>query len=304
MGTPLYGRYILEKLCKIVDVSLVVCQPDKPSGRDKRIEIGEVKKYSQENNLDICQPDKIKNNTAFINKIKKIAPDFIFVAAYGKILGKEILELPKYNCINVHSSLLPKYRGAAPINWAIIKGEKKTGITIMEMDEGMDTGNIILKKEINIEPNDDVNSLTIKLAVLGAIGIDEFIANILKTEYKFKSFPQDNTESSLAPKISKEICKIDWNNNCEEISNLIRGVSSWPGAHSLNSNNESVTIWSAKTNYEIEGVPGEIKKINKKMFVCCGNGSLEIIKIQKSGKKVLAGNDFINGIKKNENFFK
>ena len=183
MGTPLFGKYILERLVKIVNIKLVLCQPDKPSGRNQKVEFGEVKKYSIENNLRILQPDKIKNNSTIIQEVKNIKPDFIFVAAYGKILNKEILDLPKFGSINVHSSLLPKYRGAAPINWSIINGDKTTGVTIMKMDEGMDTGDIILSNEINISDHDNVETLTKKLAIVGSNLIEIFINNFKNNGY-------------------------------------------------------------------------------------------------------------------------
>lgn len=297
MGTPLFGKYILERLVKIVNIKLVLCQPDKPSGRSQKVEFGEVKKYSIENNLKILQPDKIKNNTSIIDEIKNIKPDFIFVAAYGKILNKEILDLPKFGSINVHSSLLPKYRGAAPINWSIINGDKTTGVTIMKMDEGMDTGDIILSNEINISDYDNVETLTEKLAITGSNLIEIFIKNFKNKGYQFESFAQNDNESSIAPKMNKDISKINWEKDSNTINNLIRGSYPWPGANCLDSNDQLVNIWEAVPDNKIFGEPGEIKKNNNKMYVCCGKGSLEILKIQKSGRKVMSGVDYLNGIK-------
>ena len=297
MGTPLFGKYILEKLSKIVNIKLVLCQPDKPSGRNKKIEIGEVKKYSIENNLRILQPDKIKGNTSIIEEIKNIKPDFIFVAAYGKILNKDILDLPKFGSINVHSSLLPKYRGAAPINWSIINGDKTTGVTIMKMDEGMDTGDIILSEELNIGEFDNVETLTEKLAIVGSNLIEIFINNFKNKGNEFESFPQNDAESSTAPKMSKDISKINWEKDSNIINNLIRGSYPWPGANCVDSNDQLINILEANSNNKIFGEPGEIKKEDNKMYVCCGKGSIEILKIQKSGRKVMSGINFLNGIK-------
>ena len=297
MGTPLFGKYILEKLSKIVNIKLVLCQPDKPSGRNKKIEIGEVKKYSIENNLRILQPDKIKGNISIIEEIKKIKPDFIFVAAYGKILNKEVLDLPKFGSINVHSSLLPKYRGAAPVNWSIINGDKTTGVTIMKMDEGMDTGDIILSKKLDISAYDNVETLTEKLAIVGSNLIEIFINNFKNKGNEFESFPQNDAESSTAPKMSKDISKINWEKDSNIINNLIRGSYPWPGANCVDSNNQLINIWEANSNDKILGEPGEIKKEDNKMFVCCGQGSIEILKIQKSGRKIMSGINFLNGIK-------
>ena len=297
MGTPLFGRYILEKLSKIVNIKLVLCQPDKPSGRNKKIEIGEVKKYSIENNLRILQPDKIKGNISIIEEIKSIKPDFIFVAAYGKILNKEVLDLPKFGSINVHSSLLPKYRGAAPINWSIINGDKTTGVTIMKMDEGMDTGDIILSEELNIGEFDNVETLTEKLAIVGSNLIEIFINNFKNKGNEFESFAQNDAESSAAPKMSKDISKINWEKDSNIINNLIRGSYPWPGANCVDSNDQLINIWEANSNNKIFGEPGEIKKEDNKMYVCCGKGSIEILKIQKSGRKIMSGINFLNGIK-------
>ena len=297
MGTPLFGKYVLEKLSKIVNIKLVLCQPDKPSGRNKKIEIGEVKKYSIENNLRILQPDKIKGNISIIEEIKKIKPDFIFVAAYGKILNKEVLDLPKFGSINVHSSLLPKYRGAAPVNWSIINGDKTTGVTIMKMDEGMDTGDIILSKKLDISAYDNVETLTEKLAIVGSNLIEIFINNFKNKGNEFESFPQNDAESSTAPKMSKDISKINWEKDSNIINNLIRGSYPWPGANCVDSNNQLINIWEANSNDKILGEPGEIKKEDNKMFVCCGQGSIEILKIQKSGRKIMSGINFLNGIK-------
>ena len=297
MGTPLFGKYILEKLSKIVNIKLVLCQPDKPSGRNKKIEIGEVKKYSIENNLRILQPDKIKGNASIIEEIKNIKPDFIFVAAYGKILNKDVLDLPKFGSINVHSSLLPKYRGAAPINWSIINGDKTTGVTIMKMDEGMDTGDIILSEELNIGEFDNVETLTEKLAIVGSNLIEIFINNFKNKGNEFESFAQNDAESSAAPKMSKDISKINWEKDSNIINNLIRGSYPWPGANCVDSNDQLINIWEANSNNKIFGEPGEIKKEDNKMYVCCGKGSIEILKIQKSGRKIMSGINFLNGIK-------
>lgn len=297
MGTPLFGKYVLEKLSKIVNIKLVLCQPDKPSGRNKKIEIGEVKKYSIENNLRILQPDKIKGNASIIEEIKNIKPDFIFVAAYGKILNKDVLDLPKFGSINVHSSLLPKYRGAAPINWSIINGDKTTGVTIMKMDEGMDTGDIILSEELDIGEFDNVETLTEKLAIVGSNLIEIFINNFKNKGNEFESFAQNDAESSAAPKMSKDISKINWEKDSNIINNLIRGSYPWPGANCVDSNDQLINIWEANSNNKIFGEPGEIKKEDNKMYVCCGKGSIEILKIQKSGRKIMSGINFLNGIK-------
>ncbi len=294
MGTPYFGKEILKKLHTDFSVHTVVCQPDKPVGREKKIIYSEVKNFALKANLKILQPEKIKNNEAFLNELRKINPDFIFVAAYGKILTNDILDIPKFGCINVHSSLLPKYRGAAPINWSIINGDKETGVTIMEMDEGMDTGNIILSKKIAIAESDNVSSLTEKLASCGCDAIGEFVQKFLKTG-SIDSKPQDNALASIAPKIDKEKCKIDWSGKSFDILNLIRGSNPWPGATTTLFKNK-ITIWEAKNAGPALAKPGSIRKIEKKMFVSCKDNEIEIIKIQKSGKNIMDGKSFINGI--------
>lgn len=219
------------------------------------------------------------------------------MAAYGKILNKEVLDLPKFGSINVHSSLLPKYRGAAPVNWSIINGDKTTGVTIMKMDEGMDTGDIILSKKLDISAYDNVETLTEKLAIVGSNLIEIFINNFKNKGNEFESFPQNDAESSTAPKMSKDISKINWEKDSNIINNLIRGSYPWPGANCVDSNNQLINIWEANSNDKILGEPGEIKKEDNKMFVCCGQGSIEILKIQKSGRKIMSGINFLNGIK-------
>ena len=294
MGTPYFGKEILKKLHTDFSIHTVVCQPDKPVGRKKEFIYSEVKNYALKENLRILQPEKIKNNESFLNELKAINPDFIFVAAYGKILTKDVLNIPKFGCINVHSSLLPKYRGAAPINWALINGDKETGVTIMKMDEGMDTGNIILSKRISIEEGDNVLSLTEKLATIGCNAIGEFFKKFLESGC-INSKAQDNSLASVAPKIDKEICKIDWSKNSFDILNLIRGSNPWPGATTTLFKSK-VTIWEAQVAGPALAKPGSIKKIDKKMFVSCKDKEIEIVKIQKSGKNTMDGKSFINGI--------
>ena len=182
MGTPDFALTILKELDLEYGVKLIVAQPDKPTGRKKEIVFNPVKQFAVNKNINILQPEKIKGNSEFVRELLNISPDIIYVAAYGKILSEEILKIPKYGCINIHASLLPKYRGAAPINWALINGDNETGITLMKMDAGMDTGDIISSHKINIEDDDNVESLSNKLANLGAKKLIDFTDTLIKKD--------------------------------------------------------------------------------------------------------------------------
>lgn len=294
MGTPGFALRILEALNDQYDVELVVTQPDKPVGRKKEIVFNPVKKFALDKNLNLLQPDKLKDNHQAVETLKSINPDIVCVAAYGKILPEEILDIPKYGCINVHASILPKYRGAAPINWSLINGEKETGITIMKMDSGMDTGNIISSHKIKINDDDDTLILTEKLSILSAKKIVEFINNlVLNGSYESKS--QNENEATLAPKIKKEDALIDWQKDAEGIRNLIRGCNPWPVAHT-HFKDQIIRIFKVSLDNSSNINPGQIVNKDGRLIVGCGQGSIEIFEIQRSGQKRLSGKEFLNGI--------
>jgi len=294
MGTPGFALRILEALNDQYDVELVVTQPDKPVGRKKEIIFNPVKKFALDKNLNLLQPDKLKDNHQAVETLKSINPDIVCVAAYGKILPEEILDIPKYGCINVHASILPKYRGAAPINWSLINGEKETGITIMKMDSGMDTGNIISSHKIKINDDDDTLILTEKLSILSAKKIVEFINNlVLNGSYESKS--QNENEATLAPKIKKEDALIDWQKDAEGIRNLIRGCNPWPVAHT-HFKGQIIRIFKVSLDNSSNINPGQIVNKDGRLIVGCGQGSIEIFEIQRSGQKRLSGKEFLNGI--------
>ena len=294
MGTPGFALRILEALNDQYDVELVVTQPDKPVGRKKEIVFNPVKKFALDKNLNLLQPDKLKDNHQAVETLKSINPDIVCVAAYGKILPEEILDIPKYGCINVHASILPKYRGAAPINWSLINGEKETGITIMKMDSGMDTGNIISSHKIKINDDDDTLILTEKLSILSAKKIVEFINNLLLNgSYESKS--QNENEATLAPKIKKEDALIDWQKDAEGIRNLIRGCNPWPVAHT-HFKDQIIRIFKVSLDNSSNINPGQIVNKDGRLIVGCGQGSIEIFEIQRSGQKRLSGKEFLNGI--------
>lgn len=302
MGTPEFAVPCLEFLINSKhEVIGVFTQPDKPSGRGHKINITPVKAKALENNIPIFQPTTLKNED-IINEIKDLNPDLIVVVAYGQILPKEILQIPKFGCINVHASLLPKYRGAGPINWVIINGEEKTGITTMYMDIGLDTGDMILKEEIEIGSNETAGELHDRLMQLGAKVLGETI-NLLETD-KIMSIPQNHSESSYAPMLNKDLGKIDWNKSAEEIKNLIRGTIPWPTAYTTY-NSQVVKIWKSRVIESTkEYKPGMILEVQKDcILVGTGKNILAIEEIQFSGKKRMGVKDYLvgNNIETNKN---
>jgi len=238
MGTPDFSVSALEEMYNNgYNVLLAVTQPDKPSGRDLKIKPTPVKQFALAHNIEILQPEKIKNNIEFFNKLKALEPDIIVTAAYGKILPQEILSLPKIACLNIHASLLPKYRGAAPIQWSIINGDKTTGITIMKMDEGMDTGDIILQKEISIEDNETYGTLYEKLKIIGG----KLLIDVLKNIENISAVKQ-GYNYTMAPMIEKSLGLIDFNKSALAIHNLVRGLNPTPGAYFVYDNN-TYKVW-------------------------------------------------------------
>lgn len=294
MGTPDFAVPSLESLYdEGYSVELVVTQQDRRRGRGKKVQYTPVKEKAMELGLEVFQPDSI-NHIDSINKIKEISPDFIVVVAYGQILKKEILEIPKYGCFNVHASLLPKYRGAAPINWAIINGERETGITIMEIDEGLDTGDMILYDSIPIKEDDDAPTIHDKLAKLGGALIIKALKDI-ETNKAVKT-PQDHNLSSYASMIIKEMGRIKWNDRGENIINLIRGLKPWPSAYT-EYNNEIVKIHKARLTDEFkEGKFGEILKVaDDGIYVKTKDKTVVIEELQFPGKRKLKVEEYLRG---------
>jgi len=288
MGTPEFAVPTLERIVKEgYNVVYVVTQPDKPRGRGNKISYSPVKEKALEFNIPVLQPPKIRNDNEFIDKLKSNNIDLIIVVAFGQILTKEILDIPKYGCINVHASLLPKLRGAAPINWAIINGYKETGITTMLMDMGLDTGDMLYKVSTNIGDDETAGELHDRLKILGADAMVETL-HMLK-DGKLKRYPQDDSQSSYAPMLDKETGKIVWSNSSLYIKNLVRGTNPWPVSYSV-LEGIKLKIWSV----EIENLPkshqkpGEVWKVDKEgIHVYTGDGSIIIKEIQgESGKRV------------------
>lgn len=295
MGTPDFAVPSLRVVAENTDLALVVTQPDRPQGRGHRLKPPAVKEEAQKYGLKVIQPEKLKGNQEFLNMLKDVKPDLIVVVAYGKILRKEVLDLPVYGCINVHASLLPKYRGAAPINWAIINGEKETGITTMLMDTGLDTGDILLQEPIKIEDEDTAGTLHDKLKELGA----KVLYNTLKMieSGKIKRIPQDSSKSTYAPPLDKSTGLINWNKSARDIFNLIRGTNPWPGAFSYYGG-RLLKIWKAQVvNCMRNGQPGEVIMADEKsgLVVCCGEGCISIQEIQEPNSKRMSYMEYLRG---------
>ena len=297
MGTPDFAKESLEAIYSAGHEILgVVTNPDRPKGRGMKMVATPVKEYALSKNLEIYQPEKVRNNIEFIEKIKALHPDVICVVAYGKILPKEILDIPKLGCINVHGSLLPKYRGAAPIQWAVINGDKTTGITTMYMDIGMDTGDMILKEDVEIAPDETTGELWNKLSKVGGI-------LLVKTLEKIENgtaprIPQGD-EFSMAPMLEKDISKIDWNNKTAgEIKNLVRGLDPIMGTYSY-LDGKKLKIWKVdvipndNSNVEI----GTVVKADCKdgLYIKAKDGIVKVIEIQGENAKRMSVQDFLRG---------
>ncbi|HOE63389.1 MAG TPA: methionyl-tRNA formyltransferase [Candidatus Sumerlaeota bacterium] len=314
-GTPAFA---VPALCRLLEssheVAAVVTQPDRPSGRGLKEAASPIKVLAQQNNIPIFQPAKLKT-PPFVDILRPYKPDVIVVVAYGKILPKEMLELPRYGCINIHASLLPKYRGAAPINWAIMNCETETGVTIMKLDEGMDTGDILLSESIPILEDDDALSVGNMLSVLGAELLMRVLDDLEKSG-ELKGTPQDHTQATYAPCIVKEDCRIKWDEGFERVLCHIMGLSPVPGAFTM-LGDKRINIIQAEpffgekeehqTLLNLKGFqPGSVIKIlrGKGPVVRAKDGLIVLLQLQPPGKRVMNGQDFVNGgyIKEGQRF--
>ena len=292
MGTPKFAVPCLKSLIEAGHkIKCVVTQPDKPSGRGYKITYPEVKQCALDYGLEVFQPSRLRDD-GVEQKLKSFDADVIVVVAYGKILPKYILDMPKYGCINVHGSLLPKYRGAAPIQWSVINGESKTGVTTMYMDETMDTGDIILKSETEIGANETSGELYDRLSGMGANLIVETIKKLEKGNVE--RIKQQNEDATYAPMLEKSMGKIDWNKSSLKIHNLIRGVNPWPIAHTK-FKGKTLKIYNSEIIFGKGGKSGEIISV-KPLQVACGDGnSIELKEVQLEGKKRMMAEDFARG---------
>ena len=314
MGTPDFAEKSLEKIYEAGhNIIAVVTNPDRPKGRGMKMIATPVKEYAISKNIPVYQPEKVRNNTEIIEIIKELKPEVICVVAYGKILPKEILEIPKLGCINVHGSLLPKYRGAAPIQWAVLNGDKTTGVTTMYMDEGMDTGDMILKEEVEIGENETTGELWDRLAEIGG---ELLVKTLEQIEKGIATREKQGSNFTVAPMLNKEMAKIDWEEKTTaEIKNLVRGLNPIMGTYSF-LNGKKLKIWKIKTltdeefmtKYEEfkeykqkfeEVASGVIVYIDKKdgIYVKAKDGIILLLEVQAENAKKMNVQDFLRGNK-------
>lgn len=295
MGTPDFSVPTLQKIIdEKHEVAAVVTQPDKPKGRGKAVQFTPVKELAVKYGIPVYQPQRIKQNEAFYEMMKELQPDVCVVVAFGQILPKEILDLPKFGCVNVHASLLPKYRGAAPIQWVILDGEKESGVTTMMMDVGLDTGDMLLKETVPLDEKETGGSLHDKLSEIGGELLIETLkqleaGTIVRT-------PQGDAESNYAKMLTKELGKIDFQRPAAELERLIRGLNPWPSAFT-SLHGKTLKIWDANVvDAEGSARPGEIIAVDKASFtVMTGCQALEIMELQLEGKKRMTTEAFLRG---------
>src|SRR5580765_1353237 len=294
-GTPQFAVPTLERLAAAgFNIHLVVTQPDRPQGRGMELTAPPVKQSALKLDLPIIQPEKIKKNEEFQSQLRALNPDVIIVVGYGRIIPPWMLELPPYGNINVHASLLPKYRGAAPIQWSIAEGDTVTGVTTMLLNEGLDTGDVLLQKEMAIRPEDTAVTLAPRLAELGA---DLLVETLRGLEQKqITAVPQDHAQATLAPILKKEDGLVDFSRTAAVIHNRLRGFQPWPGAYTQFCG-KNLKFISAKPEDTPSNLnPGELRVGDEKLFVGCGSRTvLQLLQVQPEGKKAMSAREFVNG---------
>ena len=312
MGTPDFALESLKALYEAkYDIIGVVTNIDKPKGRGMKMVASPVKEYAIEKKLQVYQPVKVRNNPEFLEEVKKLNPDLICVVAYGKILPQELLDIPKYGCVNVHGSLLPEYRGAAPIQWAVLNGDKKTGVTTMFMNAGMDTGDMILKEEVEIGEDETTGELWDRLKTIGA---NLLIKTVKEIENGTATRTKQPEEGTMAPMLSKEMAKIDWKNKtANDIKNLVRGLNPIMGAYTF-LDGKKIKFWKVQTLtenellekfQELEEYKYHLNKMQagtvlfsddkKGLFIKANGGILQVLEIQGENSKRMAVGDFLRG---------
>lgn len=312
MGTPDFALESLKALYEAkYDIIGVVTNIDKPKGRGMKMVASPVKEYAIEKNLQVYQPIKVRNNPEFLEEVKKLNPDLICVVAYGKILPQELLDIPKYGCVNVHGSLLPEYRGAAPIQWAVLNGDKKTGVTTMFMNAGMDTGDMILKEKVEIGEDETTGELWDRLKTIGA---NLLIKTVKEIENGTATRTKQPEEGTMAPMLSKEMAKIDWKNKtANDIKNLVRGLNPIMGAYTF-LDGKKIKFWKVQTLtenellekfQELEEYKYHLNKMQagtvlfsddrKGLFIKANGGILQVLEIQGENSKRMAVGDFLRG---------
>ncbi|MFA5825207.1 MAG: methionyl-tRNA formyltransferase [Gallionellaceae bacterium] len=292
-GTPHFAEKALEALLqKQVEVVAVLTQPDRPSGRGMQLKPSPVKQLAEQNGLPVLQPVSLKN-AEIQQQLSAYQADLMIVAAYGLILPQVVLQIPRLGCLNIHASLLPRWRGAAPIQRAILAGDTETGITIMQMDVGLDTGDMLLKKSCPIGQKDTADTLHDKLAELGADAISEALD--LLEQGKLNAVPQDNQLATYAAKLTKDEAQLDWTRAAAELERMVRGYNPFPGASSF-INDTQIRIWQASLSEGMSGEPGEILAVDKNtLVVACGNGALSLEVMQRPNAKALPAAQFLQG---------
>ena len=297
MGTPDFAKESLEAVYNArYEILGVVTNPDRPKGRGMKLVASPVKEFAISKNLKIYQPEKVRNNVEFIEEMKSLKPDVICVVAYGKILPQEILDIPELGCINVHGSLLPKYRGAAPIQWAVLNGDKVTGITTMYMDSGMDTGDMILKEEVEIDPDETTGELWNKLSKVGG---ELLVKTLEQIENGTAPRISQSDDFTMAPMLDKEMSKIDWKNkSASDIKNLVRGLDPIMGTYSF-LDGKKIKIWKvdvlSNDNSNVEN--GTVIKADSKdgLYIKAKDGIIKVLEIQGENAKRMSAQDFLRG---------
>ncbi len=290
MGTPQFAVPSLVAISQTEDVVRVVTQPDRQAGRGRKMIPSPVKEEALDRGIPCLQPTKI-SEPEFIRTLRDYSCDLFVVAAFGQILPPEVLEIPKYGCINIHASLLPRYRGASPIAAAIAAGEGKTGITTMWMDAGLDTGDILMQRELEIGPEETTGVLTERLAILGARTLLQTLKAL--REGRLHKTPQNDAEATTTPRLKKEQGAIDWNERTETIRNKVRAMDPWPGAYTV-AGGEILKIWRV-TPGEGQGHPGEVLHADRRFQVGTQDGSVVIETLQRPGKRRVSGAEFLRG---------
>lgn len=301
MGTPDFSipslKILLESNHKVL---AVVTQPDKERGRGKKVSFTVVKQFALDNNIPVYQPEKLKGNEEFITQMNSLQPDLFVVVAF-RILPKEVFEIPKYGSFNLHGSYLPKYRGAAPIQWALINGETETGLTTFKLAEKVDTGNIYLQQKLDILPEDNFGTLHDRMSELGAKLVLETVNLIVRQDsfgesgnYELKK--QDDSLASPAPKITKEICEINWNKSANDIHNLVRGLSPYPAAFFIHKD-KVIKVYRTEVLEKNNLKPFEIEQTKTELFIGCGINALRILELQQEGRKRMSVEEFLRGFR-------
>jgi methionyl-tRNA formyltransferase len=293
-GSPAFAVPSLDALHAIADVAGVVCQADKPAGRGLALTPPAVKVRALELGLPVLQPTKLRTGEVAA-WMRGLAPDVALVVAYGRILPRDVLEAPRLGCVNVHASLLPKYRGAAPITWAAVRGERETGVTLMKLDLGMDTGPTFARVATPIGPDETAGELGARLAQLGAEAVREWLPRYVAGQCVLE--PQDDGQASLAPVLEKEHGRIDWARPCRQVHDHVRGMSPWPGAFTT-ARGKTLKVHATRPlqGGDVGGAPGQVLIADKtRVLVACGAGAVELVTVQPEGKRAMRGSDWVAG---------